>query len=371
MNKIAISDRAVYALHKWFGLVAGLFLLMLSVTGVMLVFNEEIDTFSNKEVVLVEAGGARLPTGQLVKVLVERHPEASLGSTFLYPEAPNRAVMTELTIDKMRWWIYQNPATGAIIGERERNSTFMKKVLFLHEHLTLGDTGHAVLLLVGISLLGLVITGVWYYRKSLLSVFKIGVRNKNTFLLHSDLHKLVGVTSFVFLFVMAATGVFMHWEKVERMLGETPAATPTAQADVKTPDYAALPLENSLKAAAAALRGFVPAQIKYPKAADGNVVVAGTRPESNPLLGKFPTSIEVSAISGKVVKVEHLEDRDLEANAETAMEQIHFGHFGGLLVKLLYGLGGIGLGTMTVTGFVLWWKKRKPKKKARKAMSMA
>lgn len=370
MNKSSLND-IVYALHKWFGLVAGLFLLMLSVTGVMLVFNEEIDTFTNQEVVLVEEGGVRLPTEELVKVLVELHPEASLGSTFLYPGAPNRAVMTELTIEKVRWWVYQNPATGAILGERERNSTFMKEVLHLHEHLTLGNSGHVVLLLVGISLLGLVLTGVWYYRKSLFSVFKVGVRNKNAFLINSDLHKLVGVSSFVFLFVMAATGVFMHWEKVERMLGEAPAAAPTPAVEVQAPDYGALPLESSVKAAAAALEGFVPAVIKYPKSADGNVVVAGVRPESNVLLGKFPTSVEVSPATGEVVKIEHLEDRDLEANAEMAMEQIHFGHFGGLFIQLLYGLGGIGLSTMTITGFVLWWKKRRPKKKAKKAMSMA
>lgn len=361
----------IYALHKWFGLVAGLFLLMLSVTGVMLVFNEEIDTFTNQEVVLVKGEGSRLPAEQLVKALVDQYPNATLGTTFLYPGESDRAVMTELTIDKVRWWVYQHPATGAILGERERNSTFMKEVLHLHEHLTLGDTGHVILLIVGISLLGLVVTGVWYYRKSLLSVFKVGVRNKNTFLLSSDLHKFVGVMSFVFLFIIAATGVFMHWEKVERMLGEKPSAAPAAKAEVLAPDYTILPLENSLKVAAAALEGFVPAQIKYPKAADGNVIVAGTRPESNPLLGKYPSSVEINAGSGEVVKIEHLEDRDLEANAETAMEQIHFGHYGGLFVQLLYGLGGIGLSTMTITGFVLWWKKRRPKKKAKREMSVA
>jgi uncharacterized iron-regulated membrane protein len=371
MKKSFLNDATVYALHKWFGLVAGLFLLMLSVTGVMLVFNEEIDTVSNKEVVLVQEAGTRLPAEELVKTLVDKYPEASLGATFLYPDSPNRAVMTELTIDKVRWWVYQSPATGVILGSRERNTTFMKKVLHLHEHLTLGDTGHVILLFVGISLLGLVVTGVWYYRKSLFSVFKVGVRNKNAFLINSDLHKLVGVLSFFFLFITAATGVFMHWEKVERMLGEAPAASPTPQAEVKAPDYAALPLENSLRVAATAIEGFVPAQIKYPKAAGGNVVVAGVRPESNRLLGEYPSSVEVDLTSGEVVKIEHLEDRDLESNAEAAVEQIHFGHYGGLFVQLLYGLGGIGLSTMTITGFVLWWKKRRSKKKAKKVVSMA
>ncbi len=68
--------------------------------------------------------------------------------------------------------------------------------------------------------------------------------------------------------------------------------------------------------------------------------------------------------------MEHAEDGDFETNAEAFMEQVHFGHYGGILIQLLYGLGGIGLGTMTVTGFVIWWKKRKFPKRA-KTLRMA
>ncbi len=372
--KTSNLDNFVYAVHKWCGLVAGLFIMMLSSTGTLLLFNDEIDTATNAEMVKVSAEGPRLSADQLVTALVQKYPDASLSSTIVYPGAPDRAPMTQLRQDGKNWWVYQDPATGAVLGQREPNETLMKQILHIHEHLTLGQSGHAILLVVGIALILLVVTGVWYYRASLLSVFKIGVRNRNTYLANSDLHKLVGVLSFLFLLLMAVTGSFMHWEKVEQMFEPEPAAATKPEApksDPVAPNYTKLSLAKSLQIAEKAIPNFTPAQIKYPKVAGGNVVIAGTRPESNRLLGVYTSSVEINPASGEVVKVEHAEDGDFEANAEAMVEQIHFGHYGGLLTQLLYGLGGMGLGTMTVTGFVIWWKKRKFPKKKEKAVRMA
>ncbi|MPR34663.1 PepSY-associated TM helix domain-containing protein [Salmonirosea aquatica] len=374
MAKASDLDNLVYAVHKWCGLIAGLFILMLSSTGTLLLFNDEIDTATNAEMVKVSAEGPRLSADQLVTALVQKYPDASLNNTILYPDASDRAPMTQLRQDGKNWWVYQDPATGAVLGQREPNETLMKQILHVHEHLTLGATGHAILLVVGIALVLLVLTGVWYYRASLLSVFKIGVRNRNTYLANSDLHKLVGVLSFLFLLLMGVTGSFMHWEKVERMFDGPPPAAARPEgtpAESVAPDYTRLSLASSLQIAEKAIPNFTPAQIRYPRAADGNVVIAGTRPESNRLLGLYTSSVEINPANGEVVKIEHAEDRDFEANAEATVEQIHFGHYGGIFTQLLYGLGGIGLGTMTVTGFVIWWEKRKfPKKKA-KAVRMA
>ncbi|GHB71079.1 PepSY-associated TM helix domain-containing protein [Persicitalea jodogahamensis] len=372
MAKTSDFDNLVYAIHKWCGLIAGLFILMLSITGAMLVFNDEIDTATNADMVKVNPEGQRLSTDALIQSLVQQLPDASLSSTLLYPGEPDRAPMTQLRLGDKNWWVYQNPATGAVLGKREPNETFMKVILHVHEHLTLGQTGHAILLVVGIALILMVVTGVWYYRKSLFSVFKIGVRNRNTYLVNSDLHKLTGVLSFIFLLLMAVTGSFMHWEKVERMFEpkEAPAAARAEEPQVEpaAPDYTQLSLVRGLQIAEKSISDFTPAQIRYPKAADGNVVIAGTRPESNRLLGVYTSSVEINPASGEVVKVEHAEDRDFEANAEAFMEQVHFGHYGGIVIQLFYALGGIGLGIMTITGFVIWWKKRNfPKQKAKAA----
>ena len=41
--------------------------------------------------------------------------------------------------------------------------------------------------------------------------------------------------------------------------------------------------------------------------------------------------------------------------------QVHFGKYGGLPVKILYSLFGLSSGLLSITGFLLWLKRRKNK----------
>jgi uncharacterized iron-regulated membrane protein len=350
------SDKNVYNLHKWFGLIGGLFMLMLSLTGVLLLYSEPLDRALNPALTQVTPAGQRLSVDSLLNIVKKQYPEAEIGNILLQTEAPDLAIVTEASVDKKRILVHQNPYTGLVLGSRERNQTLHRKILVIHEHLTIGDWGHFILFIVGVCLLGLVVTGLWYYRRSLLDVFKVGVRQRNTYLKNSDLHKLVGFCGFLFLLVMGGTGTFMHWEKVEKMFDDeqkrpesSAAITPTANA----------PLEMLIQKATASVPGFVPQQIVFARHAQQPTAVRGTRPQSNRLLGKFTTEVLFDAQSGEQQGIVHKEDQDLEVNLEASMEQIHFGQYGGWFVRLLYALGSSGLATMTITGFMIWWKKRK------------
>jgi uncharacterized iron-regulated membrane protein len=41
--------------------------------------------------------------------------------------------------------------------------------------------------------------------------------------------------------------------------------------------------------------------------------------------------------------------------------QVHFGKYGGLPVKILYSVFGLSSGFLSITGFLLWLKRRKKK----------
>jgi uncharacterized iron-regulated membrane protein len=357
--KISNFDKTVYSFHKWFGLVAGLFILMLSLTGIVLLFDDETDAALNADLVKVTPGNVKLPFDSLLTNIKAKYPTATLNFTDLAIGEPARTVMTAISVGRERTWVHQNPYTGVIVGERPFDGVFVKQILRIHEHLTIGDSGHAILLLVGLSLIGLVVTGVWYYRKSLLSVFSIGIRNRTTYLKYSDLHKLIGVMSFVFLFIIAVTGSFMHWEKVERLFGEGP---PRRREEAKFEPLKAADLnvdiDKALAATAKQIAGFEAISVGYPKSKDEPLAIRGNRPETNRLIAKFGVEVEVDALSGKITKTEYSEDANTEKKIEGFMEQAHFGKFGGLFSKLIYALGSLGLSVMTISGFVIWWKKK-------------
>lgn len=355
-------DKLVYALHKWSGLITGLFLLLLSITGTLLVFRDEIDRAFNAPIVSVNQGGKTLSYNELIKKITATHPDAVLNGTFLYNGDATRAVMTEIMVKGQRTWVYVNPYTGDITGERLKDDVFIVNLLHLHEHLTIGKSGHVILFVVGLCFILSVVSGLWYYRKSLFSVYKIGIRRKTSYLTNSDLHKWIGVSASLFLLLMALTGTFMHWEKVERILDSF--EQPEAPRDKKpepvflTASQANYAIDSLLTKATQAVNGFMPQYVGYPRTADEALIISGTRPESSRLLGKFNTSILFELSTGAIKEIKHKEDNDLEANMESSVEQLHFGEYGGWFTKLIYGLGGMGLCVMTITGFVIWWKKR-------------
>lgn len=356
------SDKNVYTLHKWFGVISGLFLLMLSLTGVILLYDESIDQIMNPKLTQVQATGSRLSIDASLDVVKKAFPKAELSGVLIQSKKPKQANVVEIVEGKTRILVHQNPYTGQILGSREREKTLHRRILVLHEHLTIGPWGHLILFFVGLCLLGLVLTGLWYYRRSLLTVFKVGVRRGNAQRWNADLHKLTGVSIFLFLLLMGGTGTFMHWEKVERFFGEEerregPPPPPVAP-KVSPVDSGAISFDQFIQKAIAAVPHFTPEYLALSK--EGNpYAVRGSRPESKRILGKFNTEVLFDANSGALLSVTHKEDRDLEANFEASIEQLHFGKYGGWVSKLIYAIGGLGLAVMAFTGYVIWLKKKK------------
>jgi len=75
--------------------------------------------------------------------------------------------------------------------------------------------------------------------------------------------------------------------------------------------------------------------------------------------GTFGRShVEVDSRTGSLVKVVDLNRGDVASRYEAMLYVLHFGQFGGLPIKILYAVGGLTPGLLSITGFVLWWKRR-------------
>ncbi|AEI51828.1 PepSY-associated TM helix domain-containing protein [Runella slithyformis] len=357
--KFKISDKTVFAWHSWLGLIVGLFSLFLSITGILLLFSDEIDAALSPELLNVQPAPKRFPADSMLSTLQHTYPQAVLIETHLNTSHPGRAVVTELILDGESQLVYWNPYTNQLNGLRKKEDVWKNSILEWHEELTAGDVGHVFLFIVGLALLGSVLTGVWYYRKSLLKVFTVGVRRKNTYLFNADLHKLTGVISCLFLVLMAGTGTFFHWEKIERMMGEEGEQPREVKADFSAPVLSKVKfsLDGLLRDAAQNVPDFLPEHIQYPRT-EASVVVSGTHSKSIRLLGEFNTRVVFDTGSSQFKEVIHQEDGDMEQMMEKSFEQLHYGQYGGLWSKIIYALGGLCLSALSLTGFVIWLKKK-------------
>ncbi|MCX6215898.1 PepSY-associated TM helix domain-containing protein [Spirosoma sp.] len=349
------SDKAIYRYHRIFGLIGGLFILLLTVTGSILVVEKQVDALLNPNLTTVQTTGQRQPYNRLVATLHQQYPAAQVRNIRL-SDSPTEAIRADLMDKGERVWVSMNPYTGAIIGARNAETTLIRRARELHENLLLEPVGGFVMGLAGICLLGSVLTGTWYYRRSLLSVFKIGVRwNKSPRIVYADMHKWLGVVALLFMLMMSATGIFFHWEQIERKFGDEPRpenkeATPIS--------LTAIPVDAAMASAKGSIADFQPQLIDFPKAGDTTLVIRGNRPGSIRMLGKYNVSATVDARDGHYVSGFDARDADLEYIAEHIFEELHFGRYGGIITQVIYILLAMATAVVTVTGLFLWYLKK-------------
>ncbi len=349
-----ITDKFIFRIHRILGLVAGLFIIMLTLTGSILVLDKQVDAWLNQDVTKVAPGTTRQSTDGLLATVHQQYPTATIHTLQLYTGEADRAIRIELTEKGERLWVYLNPYTGTVLGNRNAETAFINEVRELHENLLWEPYGGYIMGLVGLCLLGSVLTGTWYYRKSLLRIFRMGVRwNKPRRIVYADIHNYLGVTTLLFMTLMSATGIFFHWEMIERAFGEQPEQAPT---EFKTLSITGV--DTYLTQSRQAVPGLVAEVISFPEATNQPLVVRGNTTESNRLLGPFSAAVEFNTATGKPQNVFRAEEADLEYKMEHLFEELHFGRFGGAISQIVWVIFALCTAVVTVTGLLIWWLKR-------------
>jgi uncharacterized iron-regulated membrane protein len=357
-----------YSVHSWLGLISGIFLLVISLTGTLLVFGPEIDQLlaRDKFVVAPPAMAAtRQPLDALVATLRRQYPRGRLINLRPHSENPTLASIAEVqpTEAKTRLQVFLDPYTGAVVATRDKDATLVKIALQLHERLLWKGPGEVLVGLVALALLGATITGLVVYRKSLLKPFRTGIRfDRGLRLTSSDAHKLIGVSTLLFNLMIATTGFLFHADKF------TPghyAAKKKEEARPKHQLLAQVPagLDALVARATARVPGLRTEVVDFPvQQGMARLRVKGNTPASVALLGKHNVEVDLLPASATVLTVKDIRQAALGEQLKHIADEIHFGRYGGWPVKVLYALLGLMPGLLSVSGFILW--KKKPAKKA-------
>jgi len=65
--------------------------------------------------------------------------------------------------------------------------------------------------------------------------------------------------------------------------------------------------------------------------------------------------VTVDRTTARVVATNLYENKPAGDRLVQAMAGLHYGEWGGLLYRSMYGLAGFGAGLLFITGFLLWW----------------
>ena len=359
------SIRFWFLIHKWSSLISTAFLLTLCVTGLPLVFHDEIDATLGEDYEAALQGPPSAVAGQpldamLAAALAQRPGEVPLFMAFSQesplltvttgpaPDAPGEA-MTLLFFDR---------ATGKALGPAPTGG-FLDIVLTLHTDLFLGLPGMLFLGAMGCLFVLALVSGVVLYAPFMRRLPFGTLREKRSARVRTlDRHNLVGVVTLGWMLTVGATGVInaladpvtKSWQSGElaAMTARYADETPLAPADYGS-------LDTAMAAASEALPGRSPQFIAFPGGAWSTghhyaVFFQGDRPLTSHLL----TPALIDAATSELTDARQMPPLN---QALMLSKPLHFGDYGGLVLKLIW--AAMTLLTIWVlwTGLLLWLKR--------------
>ncbi|WP_046246475.1 PepSY-associated TM helix domain-containing protein [Hymenobacter terrenus] len=349
------SNRRLFALHSWLGLLAGSFILIFFFTGALMVFREELNELSRPELFRVEAPAGQPPLSYdaLYRAARRQEPAALFFSFRHLPQTPTETLEIRIYEAGEYGRLFVHPYTGQVLGKAF--NSFTDALIILHYSFYLKHVGEALAGIFAICLLGSTFTGAVVYRQHLLKVvlFRQRLSWRSGRATASGLHRVLGVWALLFQLLLASSGLWLSWDAfdLKKILSsdEKPAAAfPLVAAN----------LDELLRVAGQQVPGLRPTRINFPRKPEAPVAILGTSPQDAWLWGTSVNKAEFTNVAGpaQLKKLTRQQDLTMPEKLDLALRTLHFGQYGGLGIKVLYSLLALSSAIITITGFILWVK---------------
>jgi uncharacterized iron-regulated membrane protein len=360
------NNKKLWAIHSWVGLYAGIVIAVLSITGAAAVFIPEIDVLLNREMLEVKPEEKKASLNAIMQKVKAKYPALELNAIEL-PASPEQVYVFKLfnpeagKYESRSLDVQVNPYTGEITGTRDYNRSFAFFLRHLHVRLYENYWGRQVVGLFGIALVISTITGLLIYgnfmKKQFFGSFRSG---RGIRIASADWHKFVGVAALLFNLIIAITGAWlglqpkvMSWTGMKSPNHYVAPEKPITQDEDKTflIDYDAL-----LHKAQQAYPEMLPLYVTHSDNGTRQVEIYGN------IAGQvYERQTQKLVLDKQTHEVKFLYDvrkQDIGDKLYYVQEALHFGDFGGLFLKILYCLFGLTSGALSITGYIIYLKRK-------------
>ncbi len=374
-------------LHLWLGLSVGLIVFIVSLTGSMYVFKDEIQNTLRKDAIWVKPETitqSPIPIATLKEKVSlevnEKYPVSSVeipldknkSYEFLYYEKDKKGwnYFQEVKINKL---VYVNQYTGQILGVYDEKYDLFPILKAIHWSLLLKTdwgkytVGIPVVLFIIMLLTGIVL---WWpkNKKARRARFSFDWKNVKTWKRKNyDLHSILGFyVSFIAL-LMSLTGIYFSYPWVKNVFNFTFSGSLELpkEKDIKSPD--------SLLAKNYSVYDITAQETKkmYRESSSYRIPLNGKNKKGKELKnipvtvyqkdGRFSerSLIVFDKYSGKILSNKPHQSLTNAEKYANANYDIHTGSYFGLFGKIIWFLAGLVCTSLPVTGFLIWWGKYK------------
>lgn len=364
----AASLKKWYVWHKWTSLICTVFLLVICVTGLPLIFHEEIEhAFQDGEpYAVVPQGTPRMSMDSLLTLARDHYPNEVIEYVYLDDHEPVVYVGMSPSHDadpKLQHYLRFDAHTGALLHDppnlRAEQFTFMGLMLALHVDLFAGLPGQLFLAFMGVLFVIATVSGVVLYKPFMKKLaFGTVRKGRSPRLKWLDVHNLFGIVTLVWVLVVSATGVINELAApLFRVWQATEVADMVADYRDHKPPSAFASVDQALEAAARAVPDNQVVSFSYPgnSYATPHHYVVWTK-GATPITSHMITPVLVDAGTAQVTAVAHppwyLVMLELS-------QPLHFGDYGGLPMKVLWAVLDLMAIVVLGSGLYLWFARRK------------
>ena len=343
------------------GLIAGIGLILIGLTGSVLVFKDELDGAIAPEIVKVTPSAeGRMSYDALIASARKAVPGHEVLGWDNAP-ADDRADLAYVVAHGTNDWkgIFVDPYTGKVQNTpTARSETLTGWLLEMHYSFLADHPGELAAGIFAALLFFLGITGVWMYRGFWKTLFTLRW-GRSARIFFSDLHKMVGISSVAFNLILGFTGA---WWNLSHLIGHLWMPEEAEPAPITRQEYSEkISIDGLIKKAGEKVQGFTTNYISLPSGPNLGITLYG-QTENGPLAGPYGSTVMFDQQTGELREVVDVRNGTWWTKVVDTFTPLHFGTFGGLPVKILWCLGGLTPGILAVTGFLMWWKRRKPGK---------
>lgn len=357
--------KVLFWIHLAAGVVAGVIILIMSVTGVLLAYERQM------------LAGAENFSVTSPSAISQKAYDRAVANAAEHAGAPPTQVTIRsnptdpvaIAVGRERV-IYANPYTGEVLGEGATGlRTFFHWVEELHRWLAgSGDyknVGRAVTGACNAAFVVIILTGpfIWWPRKRknlrAASVPDLKLKGKAR---DWNWHNSIGIWTAPILLVISATGMVMSYpwasNLIYKMTGnEPPPARTGGGGNEKPPKYVppAAGYAALLDTAAKQVADWQSITLRLPQNGKGPVVAMIE--EANPAHPFARSSLSLDANTAAVVKWEPFSANNLGRKVRSWVRPLHTGEAGGILGQTLAMLVSAGTALLVWTGLALTWRR--------------
>ncbi|MEH2265384.1 PepSY-associated TM helix domain-containing protein [Nostoc sp.] len=342
----------VLKLHGAIGILMGLLLVVITLSGASIVFHEELDRTLNRSLWSVTPQATQISPDLILASVQKELPNFSVQS-IRWPQKPDESYLFQMKAkDGNELQTFVDPYTGEVLGSRVWERSLIGFLYVLHHDLFVGKVGMIIVGIAGVSLLLMAITGaiLWTGWRKLTKGFKVRW-NAPLPLVSYDIHKIGGIVSNFFLLIISFTGVSITILHFLPMFNQPVQV----QAALQQPPLA---FSKLLRKADAPMPDGKTTYVSFSEAQLQNLTFRKKLP--NQQTGYFDfSSVELNRYSGEVLKVNKVsKPEDAMSKLMIILADFHFGIFGGLPTRIFYMFIGFMPTVLLITGIITWQRRR-------------